>query len=141
PVPRPSGQERNRDAQTLAQVEGCIVDGLTVGQCPEIQSVPGASALEALEGVLLQVGGEAAGRPRGGAVERAGAALLGALCAAWLEAEQAENGSHGDGGADGVEVDSGAIRGPLLLALLLGLTHVLAAFACLGEFAVAFLGD
>ena len=47
--------------------------------------------------------------------------MLGGLCAAWLEAEQSEDGSQGDGGADGIEVDGGSIRRWLLGSLLLGL--------------------
>jgi hypothetical protein len=41
-----------------------------------------------------------------------------------LEAEQAEDGRHGDGGADGGEVDGGTSRdsGLILLVFVLGLT-------------------
>ena len=41
-------------------------------------------------------------------MQGAGAALLGAVRAVGLEAEQLQDGGHGDGGADGGEVDGGA---------------------------------
>jgi hypothetical protein len=46
-----------------------------------------SAALEAVEGVLLQVDGNAAAGLGCGAVQRARAALLGAVTAAGLEAE------------------------------------------------------
>ena len=48
--------------------------------------------------------------PDGRAVQGTRAALLGAVAAAGLEAEQLQDGGHGDGGADGGEVDGGASR-------------------------------
>ena len=62
--------------------------------------------------------------------------------AAALEAEQLQDGGHGDGGANGGEVDGGARRGDGGARLLvLGLAQLLAAFAGLGQFAVAFGED
>ena len=72
-------------------------------------------------------------------MQRARAALLGAVAAAGVEAEQFQDGGHGDGGAHGGEVDGGRGRDRwlTLLSLVLGLAQLLAAFAGLGEFAVA----
>ena len=52
---------------------------------PEVEGVAGAAALEAVEGVLLEVDGEAAAGAGGRAVQRAGAALLArrGCCEAW----------------------------------------------------------
>ena len=62
-----------------------------------------------------------------------------AVGAGGLEAEQVQDGGHGDGGANGGEVDGGARRdsGLSLRLLVLGLPQLLAAFAGLGQFAVA----
>ena len=60
PVPRFRSQERQRDVQPLTEFASRIVDRLPCGLCPEIQSVAGAFAFEALEDVLFEVSGEAA---------------------------------------------------------------------------------
>jgi len=104
-------QGRQRDAEALAEVDGGSVRGETVGLGPEVQRVAGAAALEAMEALLLKVGGEAAAGAGGGAVQGAGAALLGTVGAVGLEAEQLQDGSQGDRGADGSEVDGRARRG------------------------------
>ena len=49
---------------------------------PEVQGVAVAAALEAVEGVVVEVGGEAAARARGRAVQGAWASLL-AACGWW----------------------------------------------------------
>ena len=71
------------------------------------------------------------------------AALLGAVGAVGLEAEQLQDGGHADGRADGGEVDGGPRRGSELKPrlLVLGLALLLAAFAGLGQFAVACVED
>ncbi len=73
-------------------------------------------------------------------MERARASLLGASDSVGLKAEQLENGRHGDGRADGSEVDrrawGSAWRG-LLLLLVLSEPQLFASFASLGELAVA----
>jgi hypothetical protein len=90
---------------------------------PEVEGVAGAAALEAVEGLLVEVGGEAAAGADGGAVQGAGAALLGAACGVGLELEQLQDGGEGEGGADGVEVDggSGGVGGRRELLVVLGL--------------------
>ena len=75
-------------------------------------------------------------------MQRAGAALLGALATAGLAAEQPEDGGHGDGGTDGGEVQGGASGRLRALALVvLGLALGLAALAGLGQFAIAGVED
>ena len=81
---------------------------LAGGLGPQVQGVAGAAALEAVEGVLFEVDGEAAAGAGRGAVQGTGAALLAAAAAAGLEAEQLQHGRHGDGGTHGGEVDGGA---------------------------------
>ena len=71
-------------------------------------------------------------------MQRARAALLGAVSAVGLEAEQLQDGGQGDHGAGGVEVDGRAGRGHglRLLALVLSLALLLAVVAGRGQFAV-----
>jgi hypothetical protein len=72
-------------------------------------------------------------------MQGAGAALLSTAGAAGVEAEQLQDSGHGHEAADGGEVDcraSGSRRRSWRL-LVLGLADLLAAFACLGQFAVA----
>ncbi len=73
--------------------------------------------------MLVQVGGEAAAGSGGRTVQGTGAALLGTAAAVGLEAEQLQDGGHGDGGADGGEVDRGTSSdsGLTLRAFALGL--------------------
>jgi hypothetical protein len=93
--------------------------------------------------VIVEVGREAAAGTRSGAVQRARASLLGATLLRGLKAEQSQDGSHGDGGAHGVEVDGGlsCARGWRLLMIVLGLTSLFAALAGLSQLAVAFVED
>ena len=72
---------------------------------PEVQGVAGASALEAMEDVQLEVGGEAAAGVGGRGVQGTGPAVLVGARAGGVAAEQLEDGGHVKGGADGVEVD------------------------------------
>ena len=53
--------------------------------------------------MFVEVGREAAAGARSGAVQRTGAPLLGATLVVGLKAEQAQDGGHGNGGADGIE--------------------------------------
>ena len=69
------------------------------------RALPDLSALEAVEDVVVEVGGEAAAGAGGGAVQGARSAVLGALSGVGLPAEQFEDGGDGDGGANGGEVD------------------------------------
>ena len=62
------------DAEAVAEVDGGIVGGLAIGMSPEIQSVAGATALEAVENLLVQVDREATAGAGTGAVQRARAA-------------------------------------------------------------------
>jgi len=93
-----------------------------------------AAALEAVEGVLLQVGREAAGRAVGRAVQGAGAALLGAVSGVGVEAEQLEDGGQADGRPHGGEVDGRPMGdiGLTLSAVVLCLSQLFAAFTGLG---------
>src|SRR5438552_261657 len=97
-----------------------------------------------MEDVVGQVDGEAAAGGGGRAVQGARAALLGAVGGTRLEAEQTEHRGHGDGGANGGEVDGRPLRVGWLTRLLrlsafvLGLAYLLAAFACFNQLAVAF---
>jgi hypothetical protein len=54
------GQDRHRDPESSTQIDGGVVRCLTCGRGPEVEGVAGASALEAVEGVLVEMGGEAA---------------------------------------------------------------------------------
>jgi hypothetical protein len=118
PVPRGWRQDRQRDAETLAKVQGGVVGRLLGGPGPEVEGVARAAAFEAVENLLVQVGGEAPAGAGGGAVPGARAALLGAAAAGDLEAEQLQDGGHRDGGADDGEID-GRTRGDRSLALRL----------------------
>ena len=123
----------------MAQFDGSVVGCQPAGLGPEVEGVAGAAALEAVEGVLVEVGREAMAGAGGRAVQGAGATLLGAVGAVGLEAEQLQDGRHGEGGADGVEVDGrpGGSKGLSLLPLVLGLALLFAAIAGLGQFAIA----
>ena len=114
-----------------------------MGVGPEVESVAGAAAFEALEYVAVQVDGEAAAGAVCGAVQGAWSALLGAATALSLPAEQVEDGGDGEGGADGGEVDGwpSSDDGLRPAAIMLGLARQTAAFAGLGESAVAFVGN
>ena len=127
----------------MAEFQGGVVGALPGGLGPEVEGVAAAAALEAVEGVLLQVGGEAAAGAGGGAVQGAGATLLGAVRGQGLEAEQVEDGGQGDGGADGGEVDGWPIgdNGLTLPAAVLGLALLLTPFASLDQLAIAFGED
>jgi len=94
----------------LAQVHGGVVRRQPVGLGPEIEGVAGAAAFEAVEDTVGVVDGEATAGAGSRAVQGTGTALLCAMGGVWAEAEQVQDVSHGDGGADGVEVDSGALR-------------------------------
>ena len=73
-----------------------------------------------------------------GAVEGTGAALLAAAIGAGHEAEQGQHLSDGDGGTHGGEVDGGTWDSAWRLLLFVpGLPQLFAAFAGLGELAVA----
>ena len=52
--------------QALTQVDGGVVGGQAVGLSPQVKSIAGAAALEAVEDVLFQVGREAAAGAGGG---------------------------------------------------------------------------
>jgi len=71
----------------LAKVDGGIVDGLFGSLRPKFERVAGSAALEALVGVLFEVGGEAAAGAGGRAMEGAWPSLLGTSGAVGLEAE------------------------------------------------------
>ena len=134
--------QRQRDVQPPAQVHGGIVGRLLSRLRPQVEGVAAAATLEAVEVMLLQVGGKAAAGAGGGAVQRAGAALLRAVGRLRLEAEQVEDGSQGDGGAHGGEVDgwsSGDI-GLTLAAGVLGLPQLLPALAGRHQLAIT-LGE
>ena len=94
----------------MAQVEGGVVSALACGVCPEVQGVAGLAALEALEGVLVQIGGEAAAGAGRGAMQGTGAALLAAFGGAWVEAEQLQYGGQSHDGTQGGEIDGRACR-------------------------------
>jgi hypothetical protein len=118
----------------LAEIHCCIIDRLPGGLDPEIEGIAAASALEAVEGVLLQVGGKAAGGAGRRAVQGAGAALLTAMAALGLEAEQVQDGNQSDRSANSSEVDgwTGTGIGVRRRLLVLGLALLFATLAGLG---------
>ena len=123
----------------MAQVEGGVVDRQAVGDRPQVQSVARAVALEAMERMSAGVDAEATGGAMRRAVQGAGAALLAGVIAAWREAEQGQHLGDGDGGPHRDEVDGRTRRVGLRFDLLVaGLPQRFAAFARLGEFAIAF---
>jgi hypothetical protein len=142
-VPGGQWQSRQRDGKALAQIEGGVVGRLLGGVGPKVQGVATAAALKAVEILLIEVGREAAAGATGRAVQRARAALLAAAAGGGLEAEQFQDGRHGDGGANGGEVDGWTRRvgGLTLRLLVLSLTQFFATFTRLGQFAVAVVGD
>ena len=91
-----------------------------------------------MEDMLFEVGGEAAAGGGVGTVQGTGTAVLGGVVGVDLEAEQSEDGGHGDGSADGGEVD-GRVGSSSRAGrrVVLGLAEQLAAFAGLGELAIA----
>jgi len=91
----------------LAQIDGGVIGALASGAGPEVQGIAGSATLEAVECVLLQVGGEAAAGAGRGTVQGARAALLGSA-AVGLEAEQLQDGRHRNHGTQGGEVDGRA---------------------------------
>jgi hypothetical protein len=147
--PVPVGcQDRHRNPESGTQIDGGIVWGLMCGRGPEVEGVAGASAFEAVEGILVEMSREAAAGAGGRAVQGTGSAFLGAP-AVERAAEELQDGGDGDGGLDGGEVDGGPRRcrgwrirdSRLTLAFVLGLAESGAAIAGLGEFAVAVLED
>ena len=131
-------QDRQRDVQALAQVEGGVVDRQAVGGGPQLQGVAGAAALEAMERVRAGVDAEATSGAHGRAVQGTGTALLAGVVGAWHEAQQREHLGDRDGGADRGEIDGGTRRIRSRLDLFVaGLPHRFAAFAGLGELAIA----
>jgi len=112
-------QQRQRDVQAFAQVQGGVVWGEAVGVGPEVEGVAGAAAFEAVEDAVAVVDGEAAAGAGSGAVQGTGAALLGAVGGVRPEAKQREDVGHGDSGTDGVEVDGGALTDSGLTVVLL----------------------
>jgi len=76
----------------LAQVHGGVIDALASGVSPEVEGIARTAAFEAVEGVLLEVGGEAAARAGRRAMQGARAALLRTVAGARLEAEQLQYG-------------------------------------------------
>jgi hypothetical protein len=143
PVPRRVWQDRQGDVEAFAQVDGSIVRGLVGGLSPQFQSIAVSVAFEAVKGVKLQVGGEGAAGARGRTVQRARAALLSAADALGLEAEELQDGVHTDGSANGGEVDRGPRSGDRRSRwlLVLNLALLFAAFAGLGQLAVASIED
>ena len=129
--------------QAFAEVDGGVVDGQLFGLRPQVQGVAGAVALEAVEDIRVEFGGEAVAGAGGRAVQGARAALLGAARADGLPAEQLQDGGDGDGGTNGGEVDRGqwSDNGLTLLVLVLDLALELVVFAGLGEFAIALIED
>ena len=120
-------------------IVGCLVGGLR----RKIERIAGSAALEAVEDIFVEVGGEATAGSRGRAVEGARPALLGAVGAVGLEAEHLQHRGHRDGRADSDEVDGGPRRGSELKPqlLVLGLALLFASFAGVGELAVASVED
>ena len=127
----------HRDAQALAQIEGGIVHALLRGLGPQVQGGAGTAALEAVEGVVLQVDREAAAGARRRAVQRTRATLLGTPLAARSKAEQVQHSGHGDDGPHSGEVDGGAGGGRGCGFGAGGLALLPAAFAGLGQLAIA----
>ncbi len=78
--------------EALAQIEGGVIDVLSSGVGPEVEGITGSAAFEAMEGMLLQVDGEAAAGARRGPVQWAWTALLHTVAAATLKPEQLQNG-------------------------------------------------
>ena len=74
--------------EAVAQIDGRIVDGQLLGLRPQVQRVTGTTALEAVELVLVEVGGETATGAGSRAMQRTRTALLAAARAVGLEAEQ-----------------------------------------------------
>ena len=135
----PGAESGQRLAQSVAQVDGSVVGGQAFRRGPEVEGVAAAVALEAVEQVAVEVGGEAAAGGGRGAVQGTRAASLGASGVGGPEAEQSQDVGHGCGGADGGEVDGGLRRdcGLRRRMLSLALPQETAAFAGLGQLAVA----
>ena len=100
-------QEWHRDIQTLAQIEGGVVNRQVLSGGPQVQSIARAAAFEAVEGVGVGVDAEATGGAARGAVQGTGAALLSGMVGTWHEAEQSQDLGDGDGGPHRLEVEGG----------------------------------
>ena len=98
---------RHRDGQAFAQVDGGVVGAQLSGSRPKVEGVALVSALEATEGVFVQVRREATCGSRGRAVQGARPLLLGASGPVGLEAEESQDCRDGDEGPHGLEVDDG----------------------------------
>ena len=123
----------------MAQIDCGIINGQAVGDGPQVQGVAGAVALEAMERVGVGVNAETACGSLSRAVQGTGAALLAGVVRARHEAQEGEHLGDGEGGPHGGEVDGGAWRIRACLDLFVaGLPQLFAAFAGLGELAVAF---
>ena len=100
----------NGKGESAAQIEGGVVGRLPCGVGPEIELVAGASALETMKDLLLEVDGKAASGSAGRTVQRTGSPLLRTVRRAGLKTQQLQHALHGDGGADGGEVEAGHRR-------------------------------
>ncbi len=73
----PGVQQRHGAAEAVAEIGGGGVNVLMGGGGPEVQGVAVGVALEAVEALLGEVGGEGTAAGPGGAVQGTGATLLG----------------------------------------------------------------
>src|SRR3984957_16076797 len=129
-------QRRDSNAEAMAKVQGGIIERQALCRGPKIQGVAVAATLEAVEGVGVHIDAEATGRAAGRAVQWTSTALLAGVAGTRYEAQQCEHLGDGDGRQQGREVNGGTRRiGLLLRLLMLGLAHVFAAFAGLGQLA------
>ncbi len=94
--------------EAFAQVDGGVVEGLRLAACAHrSRALPERPHLKQWKIWSSRLAEKQRLVPEVRAVQGAGSALLGAAGAVGLEAEQLQDGGHGDGGADGGEVDGG----------------------------------
>jgi hypothetical protein len=79
---------RRQQVQASAKIQGDIIGGLASGKGPAVEGIAGSSALEAMEGMPLEVYGEAAAGSRSGSVQRARAVMLRTTAAPEAEAKE-----------------------------------------------------
>jgi hypothetical protein len=95
-------QEWQRDVQAIAQIDGGVIGQLIAGFGLQVDGVAAVAALETVEEVLVQAGGEAASGAVGRTVQGTGSSVLGAAGLAGA-AEQLQDGGDAHGLHVGVQ--------------------------------------